>query len=782
MDARWAPGPKDGVGTAMSAASNVWFTIGHGILNEVFYPQVDTPSIRDMGLIITGGNEYFSEESASVDSKVTWAEGGIPAFRVANTSRDGCYEITKRIISDPLRPTILQHITFNPRQQGTYRLYALLAPHLGDMGGNNNAWLDDQNGIPLLLADRDGCVLALACSSPFLKRSAGFVGTSDGWQDLHAHKQMTWEYTRADGGNTALTAEIDYSKGDFTLALGFGRTPDEAIDNALGSLVRPFDAIYAEYVTGWRDWLETCGAKLPESAPELARLSLTTLKTHESKNPEGGLVAGLASPWGYAVGDDAKIGYHVVWTRDMVESAGGMLAAGIHKGMKHMLHFLKNTQQPDGHWPQNMWLDGTPFWNGIQMDETALPILLMNLARREHALTDGDIQEFWPMVRTAANYLLQNGPVTQQDRWEEDPGYTPFTLSAEIAALLAAADMADTSKEHAAANFMRQTADIWHDHIDSWLYASDTDWSRQLGVDGYYERVAPVDDSDINRFQSTIHVKNVAANEASMAAVHLVSPDALALVRFGLRAADDPRILGTVKVIDHLLKIDTPHGTTWHRYNDDGYGEHADGSAFDGTGIGRGWPLLTGERAHYELARGHTKTAQKLKTDMEHFSGNGGLLPEQVWDSGPVPEHELVPGRPTGSAMPLAWAHGEYLKLLRSLADGRIFDCPPQTVERYLHAHVTTNIKPWRFNHKVHAIPAGKTLRIETLAPATVHWSDDNWHTVHDDATTDTGLGVYHLDLPTGKEAGSITFTFYWHHADTWEGSNFTVTVETGQK
>jgi glucoamylase len=236
-------------------------------------------------------------------------------------------------------------------------------------------------------------------------------------------------------------------------------------------------------------------------------------------------------------------------------------------------------------------------------------------------------------------------------------------------------------------------------------------------------------------------------------------------------------MVDTVKLIDALTKINTPFGTTWHRYNDDGYGEHADGSAFDGTGIGHGWPLLTGERAHYELASNHTEAALQLKTDMEHFAGSGGLFPEQVWDSLAIPEHELEFGRPTGSAMPLAWAHGEYLKLLRSLNDGRIFDRPAQTVKRYLEDGVTSMIRSWRFNHKIRTFQSGKTLRIETLASATIHWTADDWQTAHDTATIDTGLGVHFVDLNTNQlpVGAAVAFTFYWHHTDTWEGTNFSV-------
>ncbi len=774
--ATWSPGPKDAVGTALSDASNVWFTIGHGILNEVFYPQVDTPAIRDLGLIITDKQDYFSEE-AKTESKINWLAPGVPAFHIVNESPDGCYKIDKKVISDPHRPVILQQIDFQPNTDKVYALYALLAPHLGDMGGNNNAWVDYHNNIPLLLAERDGCFLALASSAPLVKLSAGYVGVSDGWQDLARHKQMAWEYRSAAQGNTALCAEIDYSGGELTLALGFGHTLDEAIANSIESLKQPFDEILQKYMKGWQAWLNESASKLEKSTSTLGLISLSTIKSHESKNPNGGLVAGLATPWGYAKGDQDKIGYHAIWTRDLVEASGGLLAAGDHASAKAILRRLKNTQNNEGYWPQNMWIDGTPYWNGIQMDETALPILLVSLAYREEALNKDELFEFWPMVRAAAGYLLRNGPVTQQDRWEEDPGYTPFTVSAEIAGLLAAADIAELANEESAAQLMRETADIWNDSIDDWMYAQDTDWTKKYSVDGYYERVADIEKGKVNRFENLIQIKNVPKNETFKQAVHLISPDALALVRFGLREANDQRIAGTIKLIDNLLKIDTPYGTNWHRYNDDGYGEQADGSAFNGTGIGRGWPLLTGERAHFELALGHKLKATKLKEDMENFTGKGGLLPEQVWDTTPIKEHELELGRPTGSAMPLAWAHGEYLKLVRSIKDNKIFDQPHQTVQRYLKDKTTSKLKAWRFNHKIRTIPLGKTLRIETLAPATVHWSIDDWETTLDYATIDSGLGLHYVDLNLDKVSPQITikFTFYWHHADVWENKDFVV-------
>jgi glucoamylase len=414
------------------------------------------------------------------------------------------------------------------------------------------------------------------------------------------------------------------------------------------------------------------------------------------------------------------------------------------------------------------------------MDETAMPILLADLAHREKALDDAGVARFWPMVRKAAGYLVRNGPVSPQDRWEEDPGYSPFTVAAEIAALLAAADLADLNHEAAMAHYLREIADVWHDSIDRWMYASGTNWCRQFGVAGYYVRIAPTATGEAgSSLQEDVDVKNVRAAEDSRRASHLVSPDALALVRFGLIAAGNPRIRDTAKVIDALLKVETPSGSTWHRYNDDGYGEHKDGSPFDGTGIGRGWPLLTGERAHYELAAGCIENAQSLLAAMESFANQGGLISEQVWDAPDIPDKELHVGRPSGSAMPLVWAHAEHLKLRRSLHDGRVFDMPPQTVKRYLTDKTVSPRMVWRFNHKIRSIPAGKILRIETLAPAVIHWSGDDWKTVADATTHDAGLGIYVADLPTGDliEGNQVRFTLYWPDARHWQGTDFIVRI-----
>ncbi len=780
LPARWTPSDKSGVGTSLS--SRVWFTLGHGILEEVYNPEPDQAATRDLGLLVSDGRGFFSEEKRHTRHEIAYVEEGVPAYCLTNTCERGRYRTRKEVVADPRRDVLLQRVRFEPLEGelSDYHLYVLLAPHLGNHGSGNTAWVADFKGTPMLFAERGGHSLALASSEPWLGRSAGFVGFSDGWQDVSRHGRMEWRYTRAENGNVALTGEVDLGPcgGELVLALGFGYRPADAAFHALQSLQDGFDAALDEYVRAWRSWQGSL-EELDRPAPNPYRISTAVLHVHEARQFRGASIASLSIPWGESRGDDDLGGYHLVWVRDMAEAVAGLLAAGAHDNVRRVLRYLQATQEPDGYWPQNMWLDGTAYWGGIQMDETAFPLLLADTARREGRLDGDELERLWPMVRRAAGYVLRNGPVTQQDRWEEDSGYSPFTIAVEVAGLLAAADLAEVVGEHGLATYMRETADYWNASIERWIYASGTELAQRVGVEGYYVRIAPDFPGQAGLDEERVRVANRPMGQSTLRAASLVSTDALALVRFGLRSAEDPRIVNTVKVIDALLKTDTPCGPIWHRYNDDGYGEQADGSPFDGTGIGRGWPLLTGERAHYELAAGHREEAERLLCAMEAFAGVGGLIPEQVWDSADIPEKGLYLGRPSGSAMPLVWAHAEHVKLCRSLRDGRVFDTPPQTVQRYVVEKRGTPYAAWRFNHRVGRMPAGKVLRIEVLSPAVVHWSADGWRTVRDSETRDTGLGVHLVDLPTAQlgPSGSVVFTFYWPGACHWEGRDFAVEV-----
>jgi glucoamylase len=782
---RWTSSAKTGVGTALNRNSRVWFTLSHGILNEIYFPRVDSACTRDFGLLITG-SAYFSDEKRHCRFEVTPLEPGVPAFRLVNSELQGRYRIQKEVFADPHRNVIMQKVSFVPSigRIADYRVCALLAPHLGNVGSNNTAWVGDYKGVPMLFAESPtGLALALGCSVPWNRRSVGFAGYSDGWQQLSRNFQLTQEYLRAENGNVALSAEVNLAAngGQFNLALGFGGIWAEAAEQVRAALLEDPDALLRDYVSQWKSWQKSLLPLDRDVQQDLYRASTAMLRVHESKDFLGGVIASLSIPWGFNKGDEDLGGYHLVWPRDLVETAGGFLAAGAVGDAMRVLHYLEATQEADGRWPQNMWLDGRPYWNGLQMDEAAFPVLLVDLLRRNAPGALGDIRRWWAMVRRAAGFLVCNGPVTQQDRWEEDAGYSPFTLAVEIASLLAAADIAEVVGERDIAEYLRTVADHWNENVERWTYSPDGDLARQIGVDGYYVRIAPPEaECAPSPTEGFVPIKNRAPGETDHRASHIVSPDALALVRFGLRAPDDPRILNTIKVVDAVLRVNLPQGPLWYRYNDDGYGERDDGSPFDGTGVGRPWPLLAGERAHYELDAGNPEYAENLLHTMELSTGGSRMLPEQVWDAADIPQRELFFGRPSGSACPLVWAHSEYVKLVRSLRDRKIFDQPPQTVKRYRVEKRKAVYWGWRFNNKCRTIPEGKTLRLVTMAPAMVHWSPNAWQSSADISTRSTGLGVHIADLPTGEmhSGNTVVFTFFWPEAGRWEGTDFSVTVQ----
>src|ERR1700693_2444388 len=305
---RWTSSTKSGVGTAIGSDSRVWFTLSHGILNEIYYPRVDQACIRDMGLIVTNGIDFFSEEKRHARHEITCLADGVPAYRLTNTCLENRYRIEKEIISDPRRDVVLQRIRFFPLQgkMEDYHLYTLLAPHLGNHGAGNTAWVGEYKGNPMLFAERDGYALALASSAPWLNRSAGFVGFSDGWQDLTSHKRMTCSYLRAQNGNTALAGEVDLqgSGSEFVIALGFGRNAAEAGCRALASLSDDFEQVQANYFADWKSWQKKILPldKKSSDPKNIYRISTAVLHTHESKSLSGGTIALFCVPWGFSTG------------------------------------------------------------------------------------------------------------------------------------------------------------------------------------------------------------------------------------------------------------------------------------------------------------------------------------------------------------------------------------------------------------------------------------------------------------------------------------------------
>ena len=806
VEPRWTSSAKSGVGTALDGRSHVWFTISHGIIDEVYYPRVDQANTRDLGLLVTAEG-FFSEEKRDTASVVHLIGPGVPGYRLVNTCVHGRYEIEKTVITDPERDVLLQRVRFRALQGNVedYRVFALLAPHICNQGYGNDGWAETYKGVPMLFARRQEVALALACDAGWNAMSCGYVGVNDGWRQVKASGFLAEPCNDVRNGNIALTGEVNLGAcrrpsenvAEFVLTLSFGLGPAEAAQRGRMSLASAFERVQASYVREWarfhehtvgprtsgdtattpelsrqsaerdlavhahgsthahdaakrprRERRKRTAVELPDSVIDLYRMSAAILAIHEDKRASGAMIASLSIPWGNTKSDHELGGYHLVWPRDLVNSAGALIALGHSVLARRTLRYLMSTQEDDGRWAQNLWLDGTPYWNGLQMDEVAFPILFAEMLRREGKLEDLDP---YPMIRGAAGFLVRNGPVTGQDRWEENSGYSPFTLAVEVAGLLVAAEFAHRAGETDLSMLLRDTADSWNARIEEWTYVRDTAIAREVGVDGYYVRIAPDDVCDATTKSGCyIPIKNRQGGADWARYDEIVSPDALALVRFGLRDPHDPRIVNTVRVLDAMLRAHTATGPAWYRYNRDGYGEREDGSPFDGVGVGRPWPLLAGERAHYELAAGRPEVAVQLLGVMRAQASDGGMLPEQVWDGPDLPQFELVNGRATGGAMPLVWAHAEYAKLVRSLHDGRVFDMPQQPYERYVRQRIGCDLTIWASHSRATRMPVGNRLRVQSPIETTVRWSVDN-SPVSDGASRDTTIGVWLADLDTER-------------------------------
>ena len=780
---RWTHGGKDGVGTAYAASSQIWFTLWNGIITEVYYPTVDRPQLRDLQYLITDGKSFFHDEKRHLKHKFERLSDHTLGYRCTNSDPNGRYAIVKEIITDPHLACVLQRtkVTGDESLISKLQLYALCAPHLEVGGWGNNGYVPEVDGRKILMAQKQGTWMALAATVPFSRISCGYVGRSDGWTDLAGNFQMDWEFAHATDGNVALTGQLDLSAHrEFTLGLAFGDTQHHAITTLFQALGTPFDEHQKRYT---EQWDRTSAHQLPlekvsSDKGNLYHSSFSLILAHEDKSYPGALIASLSIPWGEAAGDKDQGGYHLVWTRDMVNSASALLASGETATPLRALIYLAVCQQEDGGFSQNFWVNGNPYWRGIQLDEVAFPILLALRLSQQNALQDFDP---YPMVLRAASYLLRHGPVTQQERWEEASGYSPSTLASNIAGLIGAAYFCTQRADRAAAEYLEQYADFLESHVEAWTVT--TQGTLVPGIQRHYIRILPdgVDNPDPaeDPNSGSLKIANLApGTRNSFPAKEIVDAGFLELVRYGIRKPNDPIILDSLEVIDEVLKVNTPMGPVWHRYNHDGYGQRENGGPYVGWGKGRAWPLLTGERAHFELAAG--RDAKPFIRAIEGFASATGLLPEQVWDEKDQPSAHMFLGRPTGSAMPLMWAHAEYVKLLRSVSDGRVFDLIPEVAKRYLGDRKGCQLfEIWKPNRRVRFVKKGYTLRVQAPASFRLHWTGDEWGTVKDTSSSTTTLGIDFVDIPiTAAQHTPIRFTFFWPESNSWEGRDYTVEIK----
>jgi len=779
IDPRWTHGAKVAVGTAYSTSSRVWYTLDAGCVTEVYYPTIDTPQIRDLQFLFTDGETFFHDERRNFTSEIDCITEAALGFEVTNRENEGRYTLRKTILGDPYQNCLLIHVRVEASRELLSRLkmYVLCAPHLEIGGWHNNGEILHIGDNRLLLAHKGNTWLAIGATVPFTEASCGYVGINDGWTDLADNYRLDWQYEEAPDGNIALTGGLDLSQGpEFTVGVAFGTTQHDALSTLGQSLNIPFERTREAFIQQWEQTSKRFSLASKSNNVRLYERSVNLLLAHEDKTYSGAMIASLSIPWGDQKSDDELGGYHLVWTRDLVKSVTGLLAAGDTSTPLRSLIYLAVSQREDGGFYQNFWLDGRPYWAGVQLDEVAFPVLLTWRLWKNKAL--GNFLPF-EMVRRACGFLIREGPITAQDRWEEARGYSPSTLAVHIAALICGAEFFDDRGEHATAEFIRDYADFLESHIEPWTVT--TEGSLVPGIRRYYIRINPassVDCADEDPNCGTVALANQPPGVRNeFPAKEIVDAGFLELVRYGIRSANDPIIKDSLRVIDAVLKVDTPYGPAWRRYNHDGYGQHEDGSSYTGWGKGRPWPLLTGERGHYEIAAGRDATLY-LRA-LENFSQGIGLIPEQIWDGPDLPNYYLRFGGTTDAAMPLLWAHSEYVKLHRSAADGQVFDLVEAAYERYVKGSgERKTMEVWKPNHQVQTVPAGTLLRIQANAPFLLHWTSDDWQHSEDVRSHGTAIEIEFVDIPLPEnQKNSIQFTFLWLDEDRWEGKDYTVNV-----
>ena len=678
--ATWTTGDKEGIGTSTTGASKIWYTLTGGTMSEVYYPNGQTPNTRELDFAVTDGSSWTQlETDPSVDRTVKLVDPKSLTYQQISTDRAGRWQLTKTYITDPDRASVLLDVTFKAFKVGTYQLFTLYDPSLAGDSGNDSG---STSGSALVASDThvNGTPVASALMSsvPFSKTSTGFVGTSDGATDLTANHTLSATYPTAGPGNIAQVGQVpvDGTAGrttHFTLALAFAADAARAVAGAKAGLKRPFLSQKIYYQDGWHQYLKGLkGAPRGVTGALAAQYwaSVMAVKANEDKTYRGAFIASLTIPWGQAVdatgASGAGNGYHFVWARDEYEQATGLLAAGDIKAAKDAVTWLfTRQQQPDGHFPQNSKVDGTPDQTNIQLDETAYPLILAWQVGQFNKTFYAD------HVAKAADYLVATGPVTPQERWEETGGYSPSTIADEIAGLTAAAAIATKVGDKAGASIYQATADQWQRSIEKWTYTT----TGNLSDGQYYIRVSGSGNPD----------DGATRNWANGAGTHpenaIVDAGFLELTRLGVKAPTDPYVAHSLAAVDQSLEETTPAGDVWKRYTYDGYGETADGAPWTGVGIGRPWPLLSGERGEYVVGTGGNALSY-LQT-MANTANAGLMIPEQVWDQTDPTSYHHVDGKGTGSAAPLSWAMAQYVRLAQGIGQRKVVETPAVVAQRY---------------------------------------------------------------------------------------------------
>lgn len=710
----WAPAQKSFLGTSASSTSKVYFTGYRDIVTEIFYPTLDNPNTVDLQFLVGDTAKTFvDEEKVQASYTATQPDKRSMTWATSTTNSGHNWQISKTIFVDPTRNSLIQRTTFtalNGWNVSNFNVYILHNPSINDAGSGDTGKTLASGGRTLLVASKSTRASAIGVSLPWkvisgaAMSSVGFVAVNDGWTDLLggvADKTMNYTYDTALNGNVAQMGWIDFGGStatsiSFDVVVGFGATETEAMNTANASLGDNLTTLRSTYDNEWHTYnnsLSTQGG----TADDQYYLAVMSLKSIQDKT-NGAMIAGMGTPWGETANDTVNTGgYHLVWARDLFKFANALITGGDTASASSAVSFLFNVQQQaSGRFPQNSQINGTPYWNGTQMDEQAMPIMLA------YRLGPAVYNPIWPKIKLTADYIVANGPWTQQERWEETSGYSPSTIAAEIAGLVAAAKIALANNDTASASTYLRTADYWQQNVTGWTYTN----TGPLGAGKYYIRINPAAKSGTGAGPQ-IYNPTSGPDSASTYTIgngggthdqrKIIDGGFLELVRMGVKSPNDGTIVATMPVYDSAIKQTiSGKGDAWFRYNFDGYGEQNDGSNYNGTGKGRLWPIFTAERGMYEIAKsGLGSSGSTYLAAVKAFSTPEGFVSEQVWnntasitpgiDGGwqtttPSP---YVAGNPTKSIAPLSWAMGEYINLLASIKANKVIDIPQSVCSRY---------------------------------------------------------------------------------------------------
>ncbi len=767
-NATWTYAGKTGIGTSYERyvnrqyqdngptgpISKVWFSIAQGIITETAYGRIDEAQIKDLQFLVAG-NGFFDEEKKATDHKVEYLytdSSGRPkslAYKIVNTANNGKYVIEKSVFTDPARQTLFVRVKFTAKENNVTP-YILIDPHIGNSGRYDVAYVGrDARGEGYLNArQHQDKFLSLRATAQFVKMSAGFEGTSDGWTDLRDNGVMDWDYDWADdgGGNVVMMAKLETLNANqsktFDIAVGYGSSHDAAMSQADGSLQEGYDSLLKKYngegaAIGWEDYLNSLpnlSAMTGATADggKLLYASAMVLKAMEDKQNPGALIASLSIPWGETrPANEFETGYRAVWPRDFYQCAMALLALGDRETPRVAFEYLPQVQvrtpaitraglkiesSRPGWFLQKTHVDGSLEWVHLQMDQTAMPVMLGWKLWKNGVLSDSEINgKYWSMIKPAAEFMSNGGqikltfqdgntndyavtpPWTRMERWEEQAGYSPSTEAAIITGLLAAADIARHAGDPGAAAWYEQKADQIKSKLANTLFTTSGVFNSGPDNGRYYLRITKNENPNDG---DSIDGSN---GKPALSEKEVLDAGFLELVRYGVLPANDPQIIDSLDELDdtslpenlRVKYLFTFSGRSdypgWRRYGNDGYGERTDnGGNYEGGNTaqrGRVWPIFTGERGHFELERvkaanGGQITVQQINDlkmvyagAMEQFANEGLMLPEQVFDGvGDNSTHHFAIGEGTDSATPLAWSHAEYIKLVKSLADRAIWD------------------------------------------------------------------------------------------------------------